>query len=87
MQAVFTPADRDALLVAVGTCSRTWSEGSWVYSCTGGCLGETMDGSCPDFAAENDATGNPYGVMGDWDVSQVASFEESKSISIPHPCS
>ena len=41
------------------------------------CLGETADGSCPSFAASNDATGNPYGVMGDWDVSRVTSLEET----------
>ncbi len=45
----------------------------------GGCLGETPDGSCPTFAASNDATGNPYGVMGDWDVSKVTSLFASMS--------
>jgi len=72
VQAVFTPADRDALKAAVGTCN---SSGV----CTGGCFGETADGSCPTFAASNDATGNPYGVIGDWDVSSVTSMEQSKS--------
>ena len=43
------------------------------------CLGETGDGSCPTFAASNDATGNPYGVMGDWDVSKVTSMFQSTS--------
>ena len=46
------------------------------YSCTGGCLGETMDGSCPTFAA---STG---GVMGDWDVSKVTTMEDSTSTSV-----
>jgi hypothetical protein len=44
------------------------------------CLGETDDGSCPTFAASNDATGNPYGVMGDWDVSKVTSLLQSTFI-------
>jgi hypothetical protein len=69
--AVFAPANRDALKAAVGTCT---SSGV----CTGGCLGETADGSCPIFAASNDATGNPYGVIGDWDVSAVTSMVTSK---------
>jgi len=42
------------------------------------CLRETGDGSCPTFAASNDATGNPYGVIGDWDVSSVTSMYQSK---------
>jgi hypothetical protein len=41
-------------------------------------LGETRDGSCPNFAASNDVTGNPYGVIGSWDVSAVKSMKESK---------
>jgi hypothetical protein len=69
--AVFAPADRAALKAAVGSCT-----GSNV--CTGGCLGETTDGSCPIFAASNDATGNPYGVIGDWNVSLVTSMSKSK---------
>ena len=41
------------------------------------CLAETPDGSCPIFAASNDATtGNPYGVMGDWDVSAVTNMDK-----------
>jgi hypothetical protein len=44
------------------------------------CLSETGDGSCPTFAASNDATGNPYGVMGDWDVSKVTSLLQSTFI-------
>jgi hypothetical protein len=39
------------------------------------CLAETPDGSCPIFADSNDATGNPYGVIGDWDTSQVTTME------------
>ena len=35
------------------------------------CCSETPDGSCPNFAISNDATGNPYGAIGDWDVSAV----------------
>ena len=70
--AVFAPADRAALKAAVGTCS--FSGG-----CTGGCLGETTDGSCPTFAASDvSSTGNPYGVIGDWDVSAVTTMESSK---------
>ena len=42
------------------------------------CLSETPDGSCPTFAASNDATGNPYGVIGAWDVSAVPSMQTSK---------
>jgi hypothetical protein len=44
----------------------------------GTCLGETADGSCPIFAASNDVTGNPYGVIGAWDVSAVTSMYQSK---------
>jgi hypothetical protein len=61
VQAVFAPADINALKDAVD-----------------GCLGETADGSCPTFAASNDATGNPYGVIGAWDVSAVTSMKYSK---------
>ena len=46
------------------------------------CLSETGDGSCPTFAASNDATGNPYGVMGDWDVSRVTRMANSTSTSV-----
>jgi hypothetical protein len=42
------------------------------------CLSETADGSCTDFADSPDATGNPYGVMGDWDVSKVTGMQYSK---------
>ena len=41
------------------------------------CLSETGDGSCPIFAASNDSTGNPYGVIGTWDVSSVTSMYQS----------
>ena len=68
----FIPVDSAALNAAVGTCN-------WRGVCSGGCLGETPDGSCPTFAASNDATGNPYGVMGDWDVSKVTSLSQSTS--------
>ena len=73
VQAAFTPADSAALKAAVGTCVYGYPN----YVCTGGCLGETGNGSCPTFAASNDATGNPYGVMGDWDMSKVTSLENS----------
>jgi hypothetical protein len=43
------------------------------------CLSETGDGSCSTFAASNDATGNPYGVIGDWDMSKVTSLAHSTS--------
>ena len=39
------------------------------------CISETGDGACPIFAASNDATGNPYDVMGEWDISSVSSLE------------
>jgi hypothetical protein len=86
VQAAFTPVDSAALKAAVGTCTRTYSNGAYVYSCTGGCLGETTDGSCPTFAASNDATGNPYGVVGDWDVSAVTTMEKSKCTRSPPLC-
>ena len=72
--AVFTPVNRAALKAAVGSCNH------WPYTCnlTGGCLGETVGGSCPIFAASNDATGHPYGVIGAWDVSAVTNMEKSK---------
>ena len=72
VQAAFAPADSAALKAAVGTCT-------YSGACTGGCLGETTNGSCPIFAASNDATGNPYGVMGDWNVSRVTSLSMSTS--------
>ena len=79
VQAVFAPADRAALKAAVGTCG-------WYGDCTGGCLGETADGSCPIFAASNDVTGNPYGVIGAWDVSAVPSMQTSKcTLSLSPP--
>ena len=77
-QAAFAPVDTAALVAAVGTC-----EYGREPSCTGGCLGETPDGSCPLFAASNDATGNPYGVIGVWDVSAVTSMQSSKCTRSP----
>ena len=84
-QAAFAPADSAALKAAVGTCTRAWNNniGGYDYPCSGGCLGETADGSCPTFAASNDATGNPYGVIGDWDVSAVTTMEKSKCTLSP----
>ena len=70
VQAAFAPANSTALKAAVGTCT-------YSGACTGGCLGETTNGSCPIFAASDDGTGNPYGVMGDWIVSQVTSLSQS----------
>ena len=78
-QAVFTPVDRAALKAAVGTCTQSYTSGAWVFSCTGGCLGENATGYCPTFAANStDANGNPYGVISDWDTSQVRNMYESK---------
>ena len=72
VQAVFAPADRAVLKAAVGSCT-------WQHGCTGGCLGETADGSCPIFAASTEATtGTSYGVIGAWDVSAVTSMQESR---------
>jgi len=79
--AVFAPADRAALKVAIGTCA--YSSSASAYVCTGGCLGETADGSCPIFAATNATPGNPYGVIGDWDVSAVTSMYQSKCTLSP----
>ena len=73
VQAVFAPVNKAALKAAVGSCSKRYNPTR--YLCTGGCLGETADGSCPIFAASNDATGNPYGVIGLWNVSQVTSMD------------
>jgi surface protein len=78
--AVFAPADRAALKAAVGTCG--W--GGSGYVCTGGCLGETADGSCPILAASHvPGTVNPYGVIGDWDVSAVTRMDQSKCTLSP----
>jgi hypothetical protein len=71
--AAFAPTDAAALKAAVGSC--TYNGG-----CTGGCLGETPDGSCPIFARTTVPNSNPpttYGVIGDWDVSQVTSLANS----------
>lgn len=69
-QAVFAPANKAALKAAVGTC-----------------LIETADGSCPTFAASTvPGTGNPYGVIGDWDVSAVTSMSHSKCTLSPSLC-
>jgi surface protein len=73
-QAVFTPNNRDELKAAVGTCTKSGSDPNYVYTCTGGCLGEDATGGCPNFAASLDATGNPYGQISDWDVLAVESL-------------
>ena len=69
-QAVFTPTTNAQLRDAVGRCSGFPAWGL-PYVCSGGCLGESGDGNCPIFAASDDNTGNPYGPIGTWDVSQV----------------
>ena len=51
------------------------------------CISETDDGSCPIFAASNDNTGNPYGVIGTWDVSSVTSMSQSMCHLSFHPFS
>ena len=68
-QAVFTPANRDALKAAVDTC-----------------LSQTPDGSCPSFAATDATPGNPYGVIGAWDVSAVTTMHGSKCTFPPSLC-
>ena len=82
-QAAFAPADSAALKAAVGTCTRSGTYPNYVYTCTGGCLGETADGSCPVFAASDATPGNPYGVIGDWDVSAVTTMDNSKCTLSP----
>jgi hypothetical protein len=52
----------------------------------GTCLGETADGSCPIFAASDATPGNPYGVIGSWDVSAVTSMEQSKCTRVLPLC-
>ena len=42
------------------------------------CLVETNDGSCPIFAASNDATGHPYGAIGEWQTGNVTDMSQSK---------
>ena len=49
-------------------------------------MGETADGSCPIFAATDATPGNPYGVIGDWDVSAVTSMEQSKCTRVLSLC-
>ena len=76
--AVFAPADSAALKAAVGACA--YRSSAKAYSCIGGCLGETADGSCPILAASNvpGTGGSPYGVIGDWDVSAMTNMKNSK---------
>ena len=75
---VFTPANKAELKAAVGTCTSGYTyEGAnaiEVYTCTGGCLGETANGTCPIFAASN-ANGYPYGNISSWDVSKVTNMQ------------
>ena len=70
VQAVFTPAD-----------GNSWN--GPLKNAIASCLSETPDGSCPTFAASNDATGNPYGVIGAWDVSAVTTMYSSKCTLCP----
>ena len=79
VRAVFTPANVGDLKYAIGSCTLVTTTSPSTCTCSGGCLGENATGSCPTFAASNDATGNPHGMMGDWDVSNVTSLKESKS--------
>ena len=66
--AVFTPTG-DSLDAAVHNCLSEHSGGR-----------SQSNGSCPIFSASIDAaTGNPYGVMGDWNVSQVTSLKGGTS--------
>ena len=61
--AVFAPTDNDVFKTAVNNC-----------------LEETQDGSCPTFAATTvPGTTTTYGVIGDWDVSQVTRLYRSTS--------
>jgi hypothetical protein len=88
VRAVFTPADQNALKNAVGTCTgQGWNypmKKYDYYSCTGGCMGENPTGYCPTFAASLDATGNPYGLMDDWDVSKLTDMSAGTCPSVPH---
>jgi len=71
-QAVFTPANGNALKAAVGTCTLSWNGVTMESICTSGCLGENATGFCPIFAASNvPGTSNSYGVIGEWNVSVV----------------
>ena len=80
VQAVFTPDGKAALKAALlATCTYSGPPYYQLTGCTGGCLGENSTGYCPEFAASDDATGNPNGVMGDWDVSKVTDMQGSTS--------
>ena len=48
------------------------------------CISETGDGSCPIFATSNDATGNPYDVMGEWDRCLRIVMKSIISIALQH---
>ena len=73
VQAVFTPAG-----------GQSYEIGRYALkNAVTSCLSETADGSCPIFAASNDATGNPYGVIGDWDVSLVTRMDRRKCTLSP----
>ena len=74
-QAVFAPTNKADLKAAVGSCT-------YAGTCTGGCLGETANGSCPIFADSDATTGNPYGLIGSWDTSQVTDMEAMFSNAI-----
>ena len=75
VQAVFTPEIGNVLMASYGHGP--------LKTAIDSCLTETGDGSCPNFAASNDTTaGNPYGVMGDWNVSKVTSMRHSTFTSV-----
>ena len=71
------------------TCATPWfypADENALNAAVQSCLTETGDGLCPTFAASNDATGNPYGVIGDWDVSRVTSLSQSTSTPLVFCC-
>jgi hypothetical protein len=69
-----------ALLLTVDVVGAVFApaDSAALKAAVGTCLSETADGSCPDFAATDATSGNPYGVIGAWDVSAVTSMEGSK---------
>ena len=74
--AAFTPTNRAALKAAIGTCNDQ-------RKCTGGCLGEKPhNGSCPILAASKDATGNLYGVIGEWNTGNVTDMHSMFAYAI-----
>ena len=78
-QAVFKPNNKDEFIAALGWISNGYTgihpKAFWIPD--GGCLGENATGYCPIFAASNDVTGNPYGLIGDWDMSKVTNLVQT----------